>query len=151
MINQDYKEMLQCLEKHDVEFILVGAYAMAVHGYPRSTGDIDIWVDPTDKNAMKVYQALVEFGAPMSEISRETFSYPGVVFQIGVAPCRIDILTKISGNIEFPEAYKNCLTTILEGIKIKVLGKTDMIKNKESTGRVKDQEDVIALRGTHAG
>ena len=149
MINQDYKEILQCLEKHDVAFMLVGAYAMAAHGFPRSTGDIDIWVNPMDENSIRVYQALAEFGAPLSEISEQTFSYLGIVFQIGVAPCRIDILTRISGDIDFSEAYENCITTNIEGVVVKVLGIKDLIKNKESIGRAKDEDDVIALRKIH--
>jgi len=149
MINQDYKEILQCLEKHDVTYMLVGAYAMAAHGFPRSTGDIDIWVNPAGENSIRVYRALAEFGAPLSEISERTFSYPGIVFQIGIAPCRIDMLTRISGDIDFLEAYKNCITANIEGVVVKVLSVSDLIKNKESIGRAKDLDDVVALRKIH--
>ena len=100
MLNQDYKEMLEALKEHDVDFILVGAYALAAQGYPRSTLDIDIWVAPTEINSKKIYKALAEFGAPLNDINEATFKEKGVIFQIGVAPCRIDIITEISGEIE---------------------------------------------------
>lgn len=86
MLNQDYKEMLQILQKYGVEYILVGAYAMAAYGYPRSTMDIDIWVNPVKSNSVKIYEALSEFGAPLREISKDTFNKKGIIFQIGVAP-----------------------------------------------------------------
>ena len=103
MLNQDYKDMLQILQKYDVDYILVGAYALAAHGYPRSTLDMDIWVNPTESNSSKIYKVLAEFGAPLHGIAEDTFEKRGIIFQIGVAPCRIDFITEISGNIEtFP-------------------------------------------------
>ncbi len=96
VLNQDNKEMLQILQKHNVDHILVGAYALAAQGYPRNTLDIDIWVDPTSENSSKVYKALAQFGAPLHDINVNTFKDKGIAFQIGVAPRRIDIITEIS-------------------------------------------------------
>jgi predicted nucleotidyltransferase len=146
MLNQDYKEMLQILQNQDVDFILVGAYALAAQGYPRSTLDIDIWVDPTRENSMKVFKALSEFGAPLEEISPNSFEQKGIMFQIGVAPCRIDIITEISGDIDFQSARNRAKQVKIEDISLNILSIEDLIKNKEATGRPKDIEDANRLK-----
>ena len=148
MLNKDYKEMLQILLNNKVRFLVVGAYAMGVHGYPRATGDIDIWVEASSENSEKIYQSLSEFGAPLSEVTKTTFCEEGIVFQIGVAPRRIDIITKIDG-VDFNKAYSDKQKMEIEGIKIPFLSKEDLIKNKESTGREKDQLDAKYLRENH--
>jgi predicted nucleotidyltransferase len=146
MLNQDYKEMLQILQNQDVDFILVGAYALAAQGYPRSTLDIDIWVDPTKENSMKVFKALSEFGAPLEKIGPNSFEQNGIMFQIGVAPCRIDIITEISGDIDFQSARNRAKQVIIEDISLNILSIEDLIKNKEATGRPKDVEDANRLK-----
>lgn len=146
MLNRDYKEMLQILKEHDVDFILVGAYALAAQGYPRSTLDIDIWVAPNEANSRDVYHALAQFGAPLNDINETIFEKKGIIFQIGVAPCRIDIITEISGEIEFEDAIKRSNHVEIEGLYLNVLSIDDLIKNKESTGRPKDIEDAKYLR-----
>ena len=146
MLNQDYKEMLQSLQKHDVDYILVGAYALAAQGYPRSTMDIDIWVNPNKGNSSNLYKALVDFGAPIEDINEDTFKEKGIIFQIGVAPCRIDIITEISGGIEFTEANTRSIKTKIAGVSLNILSVEDLIKNKEATGRPKDIEDAKILR-----
>ncbi len=146
MLNQDYKEMLQILQNQDVDFILVGAYALAAQGYPRSTLDIDIWVDPTRENSMKVFKALSEFGAPLDEIGPNSFEQKGIMFQIGVAPCRIDIITEISGDIDFQSARNRANQVKIEDISLNILSIEDLIKNKEATGRPKDIEDANRLK-----
>ena len=146
MLNQDYKDMLQFLQKYDVDYILVGAYALAAHGYPRSTLDMDIWVNPTESNSSKIYKALAAFGTPLHEIEENTFEKRGIIFQIGVAPCRIDFITEISGNIEFMYAKERAEKIEIEGIRLMTLSVEDLIKNKEATGRSKDVEDVKRLR-----
>ncbi len=146
MLNQDYKEMLQILQKYDVDYILVGAYALAAQGYPRSTLDIDIWVKPSKDNSLKLYKALVEFGAPLDDINEDTFKEKGIIFQIGVAPCRIDIITEISGDIEFADAKRRSIKAEFEGISPNILSIDDLIKNKEATGRPKDIEDAKMLK-----
>ena len=95
MLNEDYKEILQILLGNKVKFLVVGAYAMSAYGYPRATGDFDIWVETSKENSKKVYESLVKFGAPVSNITEDTFTEKGIVFQIGVAPRRIDIITHI--------------------------------------------------------
>lgn len=144
MLNSDYRDMLQALSDRKVRFLVVGAYAMAAHGYPRATGDIDIWVEPSVDNSRRVYQALVAFGAPLHEIDEATFVQPGVVFQIGVAPRRIDIITAISG-VEFGPAYQQRQTVEVEGLPITVLSYDDLIKNKRATGRDRDRLDADRL------
>jgi hypothetical protein len=146
MLNQDYKDMLQLLKKYDVDYIVVGAYALAAHGYPRGTLDIDLWVNPTKKNSSKLYKALAAFGAPLKDISENTFEKKDIVFQIGVAPCRIDFITGISGDIGFAQAKKRAKKTALDGMNALILSVEDLIKNKEATGRPKDREDAQRLR-----
>ena len=148
MLNKDYKEMLQILSNNKVRFLVVGAYAMGAYGYPRATGDFDIWVEASSENSEKIYQSLSEFGAPLSELTKTTFCKEGIVFQIGVAPRRIDIITKIDG-VDFKKAYSNKQEIEIEDIKIPFLSKEDLIKNKESTGREKDKLDAKYLRGNH--
>lgn len=145
MLNEDYKEMLQRLLDAGVEFLLVGAYALAVHGYPRATGDIDIWVRPSPDNARRVYATLATFGAPLQDVTPQDFSHPDVVFQIGVAPRRIDIMTGISG-LDFTEASRNASQVEIEALTIPVLSRADLIANKEASGREKDLLDVKILR-----
>ena len=148
MLNEDYKEMLRILLNNKVKFLVVGAYAMGAYGYPRATGDIDIWVKASLENSEKTYQSLLEFGAPLSEITKTTFCEEGVVFQIGVAPRRIDIITKIEG-VDFEQGYSDRQEIGIEDIKIPFISKENLIKNKESTGREKDKLDVKYLRQNH--
>ena len=92
-MNQDFLELLRAFIDRDVRFLIVGAYALAVHGRPRATGDLDVWVDPTPDNAANIMQALEAFGAPTTDVTADDFSRPGIVFQMGLPPVRIDILT----------------------------------------------------------
>jgi hypothetical protein len=144
VLNSDYKDMLQVLLDNGVKFLLVGAYAMGAHGYPRATGDIDIWVEPSVENSSRVYRSMAAFGAPLHEIDETTFAAPGVVFQIGVAPRRIDIITTISG-VGFDGAYQQRQVVEMEGLSIPILSLGDLIKNKRATGRDKDQLDANQL------
>ncbi|OGS35988.1 MAG: hypothetical protein A2293_06185 [Elusimicrobia bacterium RIFOXYB2_FULL_49_7] len=144
MLNPDFKDILSILSAHDVKFMLVGAYAMAFHGYPRTTGDIDIFIAPTIDNAKKVYRALTEFGAPLEQITPEEFAKPGTVYQIGVAPRRIDILNRISG-VSFEEGFSDKNTVTVEGLQIHILSKAKVIANKKATGRPKDLLDIDHL------
>ena len=120
MLNEDYKEMLQNLLDQKVEFLVVGAYALAAHGFPRATGDIDIWIKPDQKNSKKVYKALARFGAPINEIREDEFSQPGLIFQIGVVPRRIDIITE-SDAVEFDEADSDKIFVDIDDLQIPVL------------------------------
>jgi hypothetical protein len=144
MLNEDYREILQNLLKNKVDFLVVGAYAMAVYGYPRATGDFDIWVESSKENSFRIYKSLKEFGAPLKEIAENTFVKKGIVFQIGVAPRRIDILTSIDG-VEFKKAYNDREMVNLEDLKIPFISKENLIKNKKSTNREKDRLDAKQL------
>ena len=145
MLNEDYKEMLQILLKNKVKFLVVGAYAMGAYGYPRATGDFDIWVEASSANSKKMYQSLSEFGTPLSELTQDTFTEKGIIFQIGVAPRRIDIITMIDG-VDFGQAYSDRQDILINDIKVPFISKKDLIKNKESTGREKDKLDAEYLR-----
>lgn len=144
LFNQDFKDMLFALSEANAEFLLVGAYALAVHGHPRATGDLDIWVRADSKNAPRVFQSLAAFGAPLDDLTIEDLSKPGVVFQIGVEPSRIDILTAISG-VDFNRAWDRRVSIEMDGVCINVLGREDLIVNKRASGRPKDLVDANTL------
>ena len=144
MLNSDYKDMLHVLLGNNVKFLLVGAYAMGAHGYPRATGDMDIWVEPTAENSVRVYRSMETFGALLHEIDETTFATPNIVFQIGVAPRRIDIITTISG-VGFDDAYQQRQVLEMEGMSIPILSLGDLIRNKRATGRDKDRLDAERL------
>lgn len=144
MLNKDYKEMLECLLEENVKFLLVGAYAVAVHGYPRATKDIDFFVWATPANASSLMRALVKFGAPLDKVSEADFSSKGIVFQIGNSPRRIDIMTSASG-VDFEQVYSNRQTVVLEGLEVPVISLQDLIVNKRASGRAQDLADVEKL------
>jgi predicted nucleotidyltransferase len=145
MLNDDYKEILQLLIEAKVDFLLIGAYAVAAHGYPRSTGDIDIWINPTPENAKKTYDTIVKFGAPLFDLQVEDLYKIGNVFQIGIAPRRIDILTGISGVI-YSEAKEDFIELELYGMTLPFISLEKLIRNKEATGRDKDKIDLNNLK-----
>jgi hypothetical protein len=144
MLNEDYRDMLQALYDEKVRFLLVGAYAMAAHGYPRATMDIDIWVMPSPENAEAALRALRRFGAPLQNLTREDLETDGTVFQIGVAPRRIDIITTASG-LDFEEAFRRSMAIDIEGIEVRIPSLADLIRNKRALGRTKDLADAEAL------
>ncbi len=144
MLNQDFKDILSAFSEEKVEFLVVGGYAMAFHGFVRATGDIDLWIRCSDENAEKVWKALQKFGAPLFDLSVEDLKTPGMVFQIGLVPSRIDVITQIDG-VEFEDAWKEHKTIEIEGLKIFVIGKLQLLVNKKSTGRAKDRNDVLWL------
>lgn len=150
MLNPDFRDMLSCLKSAGVEFIVVGAYALAAHGRPRATGDIDIWVRNDQENARRVISALEEFGAPLSNLSAEDFTAPDLIVQLGIEPCRIDLLTGVDG-LDFDEAWGNKLAVTLEGLEIYVLSRGDLLKNKIAAGRAKDRGDIVWLEGAASG
>lgn len=145
MLNNDYKEMLQCLNAERVDYLLIGAYAMAAHGFPRATMDIDIWVKPSKANAAAVWKALERFGAPLQGVTADDFAKDDVIFQIGVAPRRIDIITGVSA-LNFDETIKRAIEVEIEGLKVLIPSVADLIINKKATGRTKDLADVETLQ-----
>ena len=144
MLNKDYKDMLLALSDEKVKFLLVGAYAMAIHGFPRSTMDIDIWVWQSPGNAESVLRALHRFGAPLHDLTSKDLLKDGIVFQVGVAPRRIDIITSASG-LDFEATYRRSLPVNIEGIELHIPSLDDLVRNKKASGRIKDLADVEAL------
>jgi hypothetical protein len=143
-VNADFRDILGLLLKHNVDFLVVGAHALAAHGLIRATGDLDIWVRRSPQNAEHVLRALAEFGAPMSDVSPEDFVSAGRVVQFGVVPHRIDLLTSIDA-VEFDEAWSERVELQVENIRVPVLGRAALIRNKRATGRAKDRLDAEAL------
>ena len=144
MLNEDYKEMLQCLAAEGIRFLLVGAYAIAVHGYPRATMDIDIWVMPSPDNAAATLKALRRFGAALHGLSVDDLQKDDTIFQIGVAPRRIDMITGASG-LQFEEAFTRSVKIDIDGIEVHIPSVDDLIRNKRASGRTKDLADAEAL------
>mgnify|MGYP000694602103 CR=1 FL=1 len=144
LFNIDFLEFLQLLDKHDVDYLLVGGYAVILNGYVRSTGDLDLWVNKTDNNYSKLSKVYTDFGAPM--FSNEEFNSDKFdVWSIGVEPRKIEILTKVSG-LNFNEAFKNRLFLNLENFKVPYIDFEDLMKNKMATGRLKDLLDIEQLK-----
>ena len=143
-MNQDFLDLLRAFIDRDVRFLIVGAYALAVHGRPRATGDLDVWVDPTPENAAKVMAALEQFGAPTGDVRTEDFSRPGIVFQMGLPPVRIDVLTELSG-LTFGEAWSTRMRAAFGTVMADIIGRDAFIRNKRATGRARDLADIEAL------
>ena len=150
MLNPDFRDMLSAFIAEDVEFLIVGAYALAVHGVPRATGDLDFWVRPDAVNAKKVLRALASFGAPVEGLLAQDLASPDVVFQVGMAPARVDILTSIDG-VEFSEAWKARVVAEVDGLSVPVLGREHLIRNKRATGRTRDLADLEDLGSSREG
>ena len=147
-MNEDYRDILTALVQRHTRFLVVGAHAMAAHGYPRATVDIDVWVEPTAQNAERVWQALAEFGAPLDalDVTREDFVRPDMVIQFGLPPNRVDILTGVSG-LGFEAAWANRVEGVVDGVRVPVISMADLIENKRATGRDKDRADIKGLKG----
>ena len=143
-MNRDFAEMLAALSAAGADYLLVGAHALAAHGVVRATGDLDVWVRPTPENASKVWGALVAFGAPLQQLTEHDLATPGVVFQIGVVPYRIDLLTSIDG-VPFEEAWQRRIRVRVEGQEIPLIGREDLLRNKRATGRLRDLADAEEL------
>lgn len=145
MANSDFRDLLAEFNVQDVEFLIVGAHALAAHGLVRATKDLDVWVKPTAENALRVLDALREFGAPLHDLTTEDLSTPGTIFQIGVAPVRIDLITDIDG-VNFAEAWAGRFETTYADQPVGVLSRQHLIQNKLAVGRDQDLVDVKWLR-----
>ncbi len=143
-MERDFVEMLSALNAAGADYLVVGAHALAAHGVPRATGDLDIWLRATPDNARRVLEALRFFGAPLFDLSIKDLTRPEVVFQIGVVPVRIDLLTSISG-VAFEEAWEGRTQASVEGVSFGVLGRRELLRNKRATGRPKDLLDADTL------
>jgi len=145
-LNPDFRDLLAALRDAGAQFMVVGAHAMAVHGVPRATGDLDVWIARDPDNADRVLSALARFGAPLGAlgISRDDLLQDEQVVQIGVPPRRIDILTAISG-VAFEEAFANLVVHEVDGLPIPFIGRDALVRNKKASGRAKDLADLEAL------
>jgi hypothetical protein len=143
-LNRDYNDILSALSAEGAEFLIVGAYALGAHGIPRATGDIDIWVRPTPENATRVMRALKRFGAALLDLTEDDLATADTVFQMGVAPSRIDVMTGISG-VTFEQAWPSRLTVAIDGLTVPVIGRDELLRNKAASGRPKDLADLAAL------
>lgn len=143
-MNRDYVEMLNELSAAGAEFLVIGAHALAAHGYLRATKDLDIWVRPTPQNATRVWTALVKFGAPLLDVVVEDFATRGTIYQIGNDPDRIDIITEPAG-AEFEDAWERRITAVVDGVPYPVIGRDDLIATKRAAGRHEDLVDIERL------
>ena len=144
MINPDFEDLLLAFNAAEVRYLVVGAYAVTFHAQPRFTKDLDIWVEASPENAANVHRALAAFGAPVSDVTLEDLASQEMVYQIGVAPNRIDILMGISG-IEFREAWPNRVESEYGDCPIHLISRQDLIRNKRAAGRPQDLIDLRAL------
>ncbi len=143
-MNPDFVDLLRAFAVAEVRFLIVGAYALAHHGRPRATGDLEVWIDATPENAARAIRALASFGAPLGEITEDDFARPGVVFQIGVPPGRIDVLTDLTG-VGFAEAWAGRESGRFGDLTVDYLGRAAFVRNKRATGRAKDLGDIEGL------
>ena len=143
-MSPDFRELLATFNAHGVDFLIVGAHALAAHGHVRATKDLDLFIRATPENAARAYAALADFGALLHDLTEEDLHTPGTVFQIGVPPVRIDLVTEIDG-VAFADAWKGRFETTLAGIPVAVLSLADLIRNKKEAGRLQDLADVEAL------
>lgn len=146
-LNPDFRDLLLAFVAEQVEFVIVGAYALALHGVPRFTGDLDVFVRPSADNAQRVWKALVRFGAPVEAagVQPSDFATLGIVYQIGLPPARIDVLTEISG-VSFDEAWASREIAELDESSVSFLGREAFLRNKRAAGRPKDIADAERLK-----
>lgn len=145
-MNEDFRDLLAALLEAQARFLVVGAHAMAVHGVPRATGDLDVWIASDGDNAGRVWSALVRFGAPVEALgfSEEDLKRPDQVVQIGLPPRRIDVLTAISG-VGFDEAWPGRVVHEVSSLRVPFIGRDELIRNKRAAARAKDMADLEAL------
>ena len=143
-MNPDFAALLRELSAAEARFMVVGGYAVSFHSRPRATGDIDVWVEPTAANAARVFRALRAFGAPLQGLVEADLAQPEVVYQIGVPPRRIDLLTSLTG-LSFDEAWAERTPGLLGGLEVHFLGREALIRNKRALGRARDLADLESL------
>lgn len=140
----DFKEFLELLEREAIDYLLIGGYAVGLYGYARATVDLDIWVRRDEETAQRLFGLLSEFGFPTDDLRPEEFNAPNAVFQMGVPPCRLNLLTSISG-VEFDDAFKRRRRMKIDGIEINVISLADLRVNKQASGRLQDLNDIQKL------
>jgi predicted nucleotidyltransferase len=145
MFSQDFKEFVELLIKNKAEYLIVGGYAVGIHGHPRYTGDLDIWLNPSDENAKRILACVNEFGFSSYGLTYLDFTKEGNVIQLGYPPLRIDLLTQIDG-VTFNECFKNRIEILIDELKVNFIGYDDLIKNKKESGRLRDLDDLDNLK-----
>ncbi len=146
VLSPDFKEFLQLLNENNVKYLIVGAYAVAVHGHPRYTGDLDVWIETTAENAQRIAEVLDRFGFGSTSVDKKDFLEIGQVIQLGYPPNRIDILTSLDG-IEFSECYPRRVEFDIDGIQVRFVDLESLKKNKRAVGRYQDLADLEKLEG----
>lgn len=149
IVNSDFKELLKALNDEKAKFLIVGGYAVVEYTEPRYTKDLDIWVSPERENAERIFRALKDFGAPLSGITAEDFTTPGLVYQMGRPPARIDVIMSVKG-LSFETCWQRKYESEYDGVKVYFLSLEDLIANKEVVGRPQDMIDVENLRMAQA-
>jgi hypothetical protein len=147
IFNSDFRDFIEALNKNDVRYILVGGYSVILHGYSRTTGDMDLWVERTKENYLKILNAFAEFGMSVFDMTEENFLNHPVwdVFTFGITPVAIDLMIKLEG-IDFPSAYNRSVIFKDEDLEIRTIHKNDLIAAKQKAGRSKDLDDLENLQ-----
>jgi hypothetical protein len=145
-VNPDFVALLRELSAAEARFLVVGAFAVSFHSRPCTTGGLDIWIDPTPANAARVVRALSKFGAPVIDVSKADLVKPEIVYQIGVPPRRIDLLTSLTG-LAFDEAWGGRVPGRIGGVEVPFIGRQALMRNKRALGRPRDLADLESLEG----
>lgn len=143
-LHPDFKDFLKLLNSRSVEYLIVGGYAVGYHGYPRATGDMDVWIAVNESNARKVEKVLLDFGMPAEAVSMELFTERDKIIRMGVPPVRIEVITGASG-VDFTDCYARREEVELDGVRVNFISIEDLKKNKKASGRHKDLEDLEQL------
>jgi hypothetical protein len=146
VINKDFRAFIQCLKDHNVQYLIVGGYAVALHGHPRYTKDLDVWISISVTNADKVVAAIKDFGFSSLQLQSEDFTQPDTIIQLGYPPNRIDLITSASG-IDFSHAWPDRVVVNIEGLEINFIDLINLKKNKKASGRYQDLADIENLGG----
>ncbi len=146
IINKDFRDFIGCLNKHKVEYLIVGGYAVALHGHPRYTKDLDVFINITIDNAQKLVDAIIDFGFSSLQLNVNDFTEPGNIIQLGYPPNRIDLITSATG-LEFDQAWPARIVIDIEGLDVNFIDLEHLIRNKRATGRYQDLADIENLSG----
>ncbi len=144
-LHQDFREFIALLNANEVEYLIVGAFALAFHGHPRNTGDIDFWIKNDMSNAKKVFKCITEFGFPVDKLDEKDFTSNDLIFQMGYPPVRIDMITSVEA-LEFDKSFKNKMVKKIDGLGMNFINLEDFKKNKKAVGRTKDLADLESLK-----
>ena len=141
---QDFKDFLRLLDAEGVEYLLIGGYAVAYHGYPRATEDMDLWVASHPENAARMVSVLRQFGFDVLELNPDLFLRPDTIARMGVPPVRIELCTTISG-VDFAACYRARVTEVIDGVKVTIIDLEHLKENKKASGRFRDLDDLERL------